>query len=430
MRDTERELAGKLGLALGGFEKLEVPEGMGDDGGAPSSDSDDEDLDLDAINDAAEAVLENTPGTTESDAMAYGLVLIAVSGLLFSFMTVLTKVASESFGLGSFEIVFISAVARWACLLCVLIRSKEHPLGKPELRKLLAIRCCCGFVGICSATFAFTKMPIGDATAIVFVSPAWASIFGRVILKEPLGCIDIFAVVTSFFGVLLVAKPSFLFGGEVPADGSPIAPFIALLASMGSAGVVVTVRLIGTRGGLHPAVLAHAYAAFVVLVSPLGFLLPGQRPHFTQSSSGTFVAVCVGLLATLNQLAMNTGMQRVPSGLGAMMRNVDIVATILWQVTIFHNSADGLSLTGSIIIILCTAGQALRKWRNQRQKDLGPSPAIEFAPVSLQQPDDEDDGDDAHSTSAITTTVDSAISPFRHDGHDDNGLGDAEEAAV
>lgn len=36
-------------------------------------------------------------------------------------------------------------------------------------------------------------------------------------------------------------------------------------------------------------------------------------------------------------------MQRVPAGLGSMMRNIDIVASFTWQVVIFHESGTALA---------------------------------------------------------------------------------------
>ena len=55
-------------------------------------------------------------------------------------------------------------------------------------------------------------------------------------------------------------------------------------------------------GGVHPAIVAHAYALFSVLASPLALFLPGLGPRW--SMSATAVACCVGsgALAVINQV--------------------------------------------------------------------------------------------------------------------------------
>ena len=59
---------------------------------------------------------------------------------------------------------------------------------------------------------------------------------------------------------------------------------------------------------------------------------------------------------------------RVPSGLGSMMRNIDILACYAWQVVLFGQQLTALSIAGSLLIIWATIGQALRKLYAQRHQ--------------------------------------------------------------
>ena len=109
-------------------------------------------------------------------------------------------------------------------------------------------------------------MELGDATAIVFSAPAWAALLARGVLGEALAPFDVAAILLSLTGVLLVARPAFVFGEADDADDQAavgalrlLASAVALLGSFGAAGVTVVVRLLGTRhGGVHPAMIAHA----------------------------------------------------------------------------------------------------------------------------------------------------------------------------
>ena len=61
-------------------------------------------------------------------------------------------------------------------------------------RAALALRCLCGWGAFCCATYSFGKLPLGDATAITFSSPAYAAVFGRLILGEALEPLDVTAI--------------------------------------------------------------------------------------------------------------------------------------------------------------------------------------------------------------------------------------------
>ena len=307
----------------------------------------------------------------------WGLLLIAGAGLIFSIVTVLTAIAGRH--MPSFEFVFISSITRWTILAWGVHQSGESPLGQKHQRSIILLRCFCGSLGYTSASFAFTKMTIGDASAIIFSAPAWASIFGRVFIKEDLTWIDIGAVAIGLSGVVMLTRPEVIFGDSSSTDvmdassvvtdtERTFAPMIAMLGSMGAGGSAVCVRHLGTQGGLKPVVLAHAYSFFLVLLSPVGFLIPGQSPHFDFKSESTWLAILAGVLASVNQVMFNTGMMRVPSGLGSMMRNIDILACYVWQVALFKQDITTLSIFGSLLIICATVGQALRKVLAQRQQ--------------------------------------------------------------
>ena len=124
-------------------------------------------------------------------------------------------------------------------------------------------------------------------------------------------------------------------------------------------------RKVARAGGAPPAQVAHAYAAFAVVASPALLLIPGQGIDGAAAVDGVgwACAVGVGALATLNQLAFNAGAQLAPAGLSAMARTIDVPAAFGWQVLLFGEAADALSLAGAALIVGATVGTALRKLR-------------------------------------------------------------------
>lgn len=59
--------------------------------------------------------------------------------------------------------------------------------------------------------YSFRELPLGDATTIIFSSPVIVIALSFLFLKEPCGVLRIVVVCTLFAGVILVARPPFLF---------------------------------------------------------------------------------------------------------------------------------------------------------------------------------------------------------------------------
>lgn len=99
-------------------------------------------------------------------------------------------------------------------LLCIsYIRYKGYniiPTG--GTRKLLVSR---GFIGLFSmfgGWFMLTQLAMSDATVVIYTSPFFTMILAAIFINEPLVKIDAVIMFIGFSGVLLVARPKFLFG--------------------------------------------------------------------------------------------------------------------------------------------------------------------------------------------------------------------------
>ena len=62
----------------------------------------------------------------------------------------------------------------------------------------------CNFIG-------FSRLPVGDAAAIIFSNPIFVMLYSHVILREHCdGLLRLFVLGLMMAGVLLIAKPGFL----------------------------------------------------------------------------------------------------------------------------------------------------------------------------------------------------------------------------
>lgn len=59
--------------------------------------------------------------------------------------------------------------------------------------------------------YSFRKLPLGDATTIIFSSPVIVIALSFIFLREPCGLLRVVVICALMLGVTLVAKPPFLF---------------------------------------------------------------------------------------------------------------------------------------------------------------------------------------------------------------------------
>ncbi|KAI8924168.1 hypothetical protein BC831DRAFT_513565 [Entophlyctis helioformis] len=94
-------------------------------------------------------------------------------------------------------------------------------LAPPHMRSLLVVRGVLGFVGLSLGFWTLTILTVADATVIGFLAPVFTGLFGRIVLNETWEAMDAAAGFVSLGGVLLIARPKFLFGSTfsgVPDD--------------------------------------------------------------------------------------------------------------------------------------------------------------------------------------------------------------------
>ena len=106
------------------------------------------------------------------------------------------------------------------CVLPVIVHNRFSIIGLPGERLVLFL---CGFLGAVALTscyIAFRFIPLSDASTIISSAPVFVSIVAWVALKEECGVFQAFTIVITLCGVLLISRPTFIFGqDETSSDG-------------------------------------------------------------------------------------------------------------------------------------------------------------------------------------------------------------------
>ncbi len=261
----------------------------------------------------------------------------------FSVMGVLAKLAGER--LPTAEIVFARAVVTLAMSAFALRSVGSAAFG--TARGLLVARGLYGFVALSCLFYSVTHLPLADATALQFTNPILTALLAVPMLGERLGRSAIAGSVLSLVGVVLVARPSFVFGAADALD--PVAVAIAVVGAAFSALAYVTVRRLGTSE--DPRVVVF-YFALVALPGSLALLALGT-PVVPRGIEWALL-VGVGVFAQLGQVQLTNGLRLEAAGRASSANYTQILFAYAFGVFVFDEEPSLLGVAGALLIVAGT----------------------------------------------------------------------------
>ncbi|TLD03201.1 uncharacterized protein PgNI_12461 [Pyricularia grisea] len=275
----------------------------------------------------------------------------------------------------------------------------DAPFGDRSVRGLLVLRGASGFTGLLGLYYSLSYLPLSDATFISFIIPTITAIVCFVFLKEPMTKHETFAGVLAFTGVLLIARPTFLFGSSSSSSSSPsldedpaaaataatanvsgdyffstlaptppaVSPTQRTLAIIGGVGgcfcaatSYATIRVIGKRAHSlvsvnYFAMVATVGSAVAILLHPdLEFVFPDRLRHW-------LLFLLIGVAGFLLQFLLTEGLQREKAGRATNLIYTQIVFALVTERIIWGTVPSSLSLVGGLLIIVAGIWTTLQK---------------------------------------------------------------------
>ena len=207
-----------------------------------------------------------------------GIIKMAASSLSFSIMFLGVKLFSDA---PTFTLIFYRSVVQSILSGIVIWKNNMrdnnasttttetstdpsiHDDDKVEIQILLILRAVFGSFAVAAFFYAVQNLPLPDAITLQFTTPVFAAILGVPILNEKWKRSDQVGAVICLIGVLLIARPSWLFGTVATTTTTTVASTsIATLVGLGGAvfaGLAyVLVRKIGSRANANTMVLYYA----------------------------------------------------------------------------------------------------------------------------------------------------------------------------
>ncbi|RCK55245.1 hypothetical protein Cantr_04269 [Candida viswanathii] len=299
-----------------------------------------------------------------------GLSLLLLSQFLNSIMVTTCKllVTNKDFNepIHPAQILFVRMFITYICCLLYMGITRsvpEAPLGPKPIRKLLLLRGFVGFFGVFGMYFSLQYLSLSDAVALTFLVPMVTAFLAYLMLHEKYSILEAVCSIFSLGGVVLIAKPSFLFGGEsdkeshgdesVESSSSEkriLATVIGLVGVCGASCVYIVLRKIGMNA--HP-LLSVSYFALtccivtflaILVIPSMSFVLPSNAYQWT-------LFFIIGLSGFFMQFSLTAGVQRVKASRASLMAYSGMIFAVVWDVSIWHHFPGVLSLLGITLII-------------------------------------------------------------------------------
>ncbi|KAM0793653.1 hypothetical protein ACM66B_001084 [Microbotryomycetes sp. NB124-2] len=327
-----------------------------------------------------------------------GFLLIALAQAFFASIGTCVKILQERIEMPVWEIILIRMFVTWlGCYWYMRWTNVEHPLlGPPGVRLMLVARGVIGFFGLAPGYFALKYLSLSDATVLSFLAPVLVGLLARVFLKEPYSKLEATTGFVSLLGVILIAKPTFLFGSRTQADpgATPVTPEeramavgVALLGTLGAAGAYLIIRAIGKRANaLHSISYFAIYSCVVACIFPL---LVHSPPVLHLNLSFFLLITPIGVFGFIAQALLTLGLQKEKAGRGTLAVYSNLLFAIMLERIVFHHLPDVWSVIGATIIV----GGAIRVALDKSKKQADPN-------VSDKRSDDPDADSDGEQDSA------------------------------
>ncbi|TFY67488.1 hypothetical protein EVJ58_g1594 [Rhodofomes roseus] len=276
-------------------------------------------------------------------------------------------------------------------------------------------------------------LSISDATVLQFLAPMCTGIVGALVLKEHFTRSQALASFFSLVGVVLIARPRFLFGHIANNSDTALDPPVvldgrsdyeevlpaqrlravgfAMFGVVGATGAYTTIRAIGKRA--HALHSVTAFSMQCITVSSILMVVFRTTPILPNKLEWVGMLLAIGFCGFFAQMLLTLGLQRETAGRGTMAIYVQIIFATINDIVFFHSTPNLLSTIGTTIIIASAIYVATSKkdpGLHKRQQSLISSPADHSLEEGLLE-NEEDSAEPSESKDEVSASVITVKSP-------------------
>jgi len=280
-------------------------------------------------------------------AEARGAALLVLATALFASMDAIGKGLMQRHD--PFQVVWARYAAQ-AVIVAIIVSPRLGRVIRTARPGLQVIRSALLFMATLCGFFAFSVMPLADATAIFQTAPLAITALAALVLREPVGPRRWAGVMIGFLGALIIVRPG--------ADVFQPAALLPMLGALFFAGYSIATRFLGRDESywttfLYTAALGALIAsAFVPLV------------WVTPTWGDAALMLAMGAIGSAGQFLLIVAFNTAPASAIAPFTYAGLIFATLWGYVFFGDAPDGWTATGAAVIV----GSGVYVWRRERMR--------------------------------------------------------------
>lgn len=280
-----------------------------------------------------------------------GLALFCIAVVLFACLDAIAKHLSQRWPVamlawGRYTVHFVLMTA-------FLAPSWGRRLLRTERPLLQCVRGVSLVVVTVLAMAAFKRMPLAEATTLLFASPLLVAILARPVLGEQIGRIRWTAILLGFGGVLLLTRP----GNGL----DPLGLACAMGAAIAYAAYQLMTRLMSRTE--HPATMLYytACAGTLLLSGAQSMMGTLQWPGYTDAA----LIAALGVLGGSGHYLLTRAFREAPASMLSPLIYTQLVWAAILGWLVFGDTPNATSVAGMLVI---GASGLLIAWESTRKR--------------------------------------------------------------
>lgn len=258
----------------------------------------------------------------------------------------------------------------------IIVYNGFSVFGVPGERLPLFSRGFFGCMSLITSYVSYRLMPLSDATTICASAPVFVAIVACVLLKEECGIFQIFTLIVTLSGVLLISRPTFIFGDQGDEEDNLEetrlqGTIVAIVSCLAGALIYIAIRQLQRTPSV---VTIHTYSVSCIVYSLISALLIHFCFQEKAGKIGEGIAipenwceigwlVLNALSGVLAQISLTVSLKIEEAGLVSLVRTSDIIIAFIFQLSFLHQEKiQWTSFLGAVIVFAGVFVSGLRRW--------------------------------------------------------------------
>lgn len=269
-----------------------------------------------------------------------GLRSMALAAFFFSLMSLMIKLVGP--GVPNQEVVAIRSAMTLLLTWIALRRAGVSPWGTHH--GWLLARGLTGFVALSCFFYSIVHLPLAVATVIQFTSPVLTALLAGLFLRESLDRAAMAGTAVSLLGVVLIARPAFLFQSW-SSDVSLATALIALTGALLTSSAYIAVRRLSVLE--HPLVVIFYFPLVSLPAAAITAV-----PQWVWPTAREWLFLIAAAAATqAAQVFLTQGLFREEAGRAASVTYLQVAFATLWGWLVFGEIPEAGTMLGGGLIL-------------------------------------------------------------------------------